>query len=335
MLVAIIVVAVLIVLVLGASLVTYFVVFFSPHKGQNDIHNVLTGEQYDDKKSEMLSLVDGFAKVPFEQVFVKSFDGLKLAGQYYHSADGAPLAICFHGYRGSAVRDYCGGATLLLKEGFNVLVVHQRAQGQSKGHTITFGVKERWDCIAWIHYALQRFGSNIDITLYGISMGATTVLLASGLNLPQNVRGIVADCPYNSPKEIICKVCRDMKLSCKLFYPFIWLGAVLFGRFNPSNHSAVEAVKRAQVPILIIHGEDDRLVPCEMSKEIQAANSALVRRETFSGAAHGISYLTDRQRYEKVVLEFLKDVAARADANKAVASSKLLNSTALGVAEQL
>lgn len=147
-------------------------------------------------------------ELTFESVFITSFDGVKLYARYYHVRDGAPLQIQFHGYRGSALLDFCGGNKLAREIGHNTLVVDQRAHGKSGGNTITFGINERYDCLSCINYAVERSGKETPIFLSGVSMDAATVLMASELNLPDNVIGIIADSPYSSPEEIIRKVCR-------------------------------------------------------------------------------------------------------------------------------
>lgn len=263
------------------------------------------GEQYAAVKHITKPLMEEMASLPYEQVFIRSHDGLRLSGMYYHLADDAPLQIQFHGYRGSPVRDFCGGHKLARNLGHNTLVIDQRGLGKSGGHTITFGIKERLDCLAWVHYAAERW-TKTDIFLSGVSMGATTVLMAGGLDLPGQVKGIIADCPFASPEKIIAKVCRDMKLPPALALPFIRAAARIFGRFDLRGADAAEAVKRAKVPMLIFHGEDDRFVPCSMSADIERANPVLVHRFTFPGAGHGLSYMADAERYERLTKEFIE-----------------------------
>lgn len=296
----------LLLLALLISWITYYIAFHSPRKGQNDPYNLPNSEQYQASREGMLTLVRELDAVPYEQVYITSDDGLKLAGRYYHRKDGAPLDIGFHGYRGTAVRDFCGGSKISFDEGHNVLLVDQRAQGKSEGHTITFGIMEQQDCLCWIRYANGRFGENIPITLYGVSMGASTVLMASELELPKNIRCIIADCPYSTAEAIIRKVCGDMGFPHRLVYPFIKLGARIFGGIRLSEGNAVEAVKHAKIPILIIHGEEDLFVPCSMSEEVYKANSEWVERHTFPASGHGLSYVTDTRRYEEAVKEFIR-----------------------------
>lgn len=294
----------LILVCLIISYITYRICFYSPHKGQNNIYNVPQGEQYDRNKKRTLEMITHTASLPYEPVEIINRSGMKLTGRYYHRRDGASVTICFHGYRGTSVRDFSGGCQFALELGHNVLMVDQRAHSSSDGHCIGFGVTERWDCLDWVSYVVRRFGPQVQIALHGISMGAATVLMASELDLPENVRCIMADSPYNRPRDIIRKVCRDMGFPPALLYPFIVVGARLFGGFHLEDGNAVAAVAHARIPILIIHGEDDRLVPCPMSLLIQQANPRYIERHTFPNAGHGISYTEDKPRYQAILREF-------------------------------
>ena len=139
-------------------------------------------------------------------------------------------------------------------------------------------------------------------------MGAATVLMASELSLPPQVRGIIADCPYSTPLAIIRKVGRDMHLPAGFSAFLASVSARLFGHFDLSASGPVDAVRHSPVPILLIHGEDDHFVPCEMSREILDANPSMIERYTFPGAQHGLSYLVDPVRYENLVCAFSRRV---------------------------
>jgi fermentation-respiration switch protein FrsA (DUF1100 family) len=252
----------------------------------------------------MLRLVEELEGCEFEPVSIRSHDGLTLCGRYYHISDQNHLEILFHGWRSNALRDGCGGAKLARDAGYNLLVVDQRAHGSSDGNTITFGVKEKYDCLDWVNYAIDRFGNDVRILLGGVSMGAATVLMASSLSLPPNVVGITADCPYSSPEAIIRKVCRDMGITDKISYPVIRIAARLFGGFSMKDGGAVEAVKHAKVPILIIHGEEDDFVPFSMAKEIYDACASEKYYLAVKGAGHGLSFFCDFDTYAAAEKEF-------------------------------
>lgn len=285
-----------------------YVFYFSDHRTLEECLNIPDSEQYQTQRKFMRKLLDDMAAEPFEQIFISSYDGKRLAAKYYPGKKDAPVQILMHGYKSNGIRDFCGGSKIGRELGYHIILVDQRAHGKSEGHTLTFGVLERMDCLAWIDYAKKRFGADTSIVLTGLSMGAATVLMASELDLSDNVKGIIADCPYSSPKEIICKVGKDQNLPVRLIYPFIFMGALIFGHFRLTDSSAAEAVKHTKVPILLIHGEDDRFVPCEMSRKIANANPAKIRLETFPEAGHGISYVLDPERYRKVTMEFLKSI---------------------------
>ena len=286
------------------SLWAYRKTFFRRRRRKENIYD-LPREISDDVKIRLHALIKDFDAVECEPVEILSHDGLRLFGRYYHVADGAPLHIQLHGYRSYAMRDFCGINSLSRTLGCNTLVVDQRAHGKSEGHTITFGIKERQDCLLWTEYAARRFGRETPIFLSGVSMGAATVLMATALPLPENVAGVIADCPYSSPRAIIRRVIGYMQLPVTLAYPLVVFAGMLFGNiFGLSRASAVEAVRLARCPILLIHGEDDTFVPCDMSREIQAARPDLIRLETFAGADHVMSYMTDVERYRKITAEF-------------------------------
>jgi len=297
-------------LVLLIAFITSGITFYSPKKHHGKPYSMPPGEQYKCLKQQMHEMVGRMEAIPCEWVEITSDDGLKLRARYYHVREGAPVAICVHGYRANALRDFCGIGEFCIKEGQNLLLLDQRGQGRSEGRYMTFGIRERFDLLRWIEYINGRCGNNTPILLYGISMGGATVLMAAGLGLPGNVRGIAADCPFSSAKDIICKVCRDMHLPAFILYPFIRLGARVFGGFDPEAATAAEALRASKLPVMIIHGEDDRFVPCDMSREIARANPETVRIHTFPEAGHGISYMQDMPRYHSLVRAFVQEVLA-------------------------
>ncbi len=295
-------------IILGISYISYYIAFRAPKRIKDSDVGVPLGEQYEKQRPGISKSIEEILSRSYEPVTISGFDGKTLFARYYHVSNDVPLQIFFHGYKSSAILDCCGGSKLAIKLGQNALVVDQRSHGQSEGNTITFGIKERRDCLCWIQYALSRFGDDVKIILAGLSMGAATVLMATDLELPSNVVGVIADCPYSSPKEIIQKVSRDMHLPAKLMYPFVKLGARIFGGFNLEESSAVSAVKKTQIPILLIHGEDDRFVPCNMSREIHKSCTSSIVFETIPGAGHGLSYMISPDKYEEITIKFINTV---------------------------
>ena len=291
---------VLAVLILLTAYICYRMAFYASRKEDEnaDEYAIPEGEIYEPYRERMVAWMKKVRAMPHDQVSVRSFDGLTLWGKYYEYAPGAPIEILFHGYRGSAERDMCGAVQRCHSLGHSALIVDQRASGKSGGNVITFGVNESRDCLTWIEYVTARFGPKTRIILAGISMGAATVVMAAGRELPENVIAILADCGYTSPRDIIKKViATDMKLPPDLAYPFVKLGARLFGRFDLDELSSIETVRNTPVPILLIHGESDDFVPCDMSKRCHEANPASTRLFTVPGAGHGLAYLVVKAGY--------------------------------------
>ena len=302
------IVAALVTAVIGVLLYCYNLAFRRDEKRVSKEGAVPEGEQYEVFSDVIIKGANNILNAPYEKVTTTSHDGIKLVGRYYHVKDGAPVSIIFHGYRSNIGTDCNGGYYLSVKNGYNVLVVYQRGHRESGGKTITFGVKERYDCLDWISYVNERFGEETPILLMGLSMGAATVLMAAGLDLPSNVKGIMADCGFSSPKEILQEVIRKMKYPLRITYFFVRMSARIFGQFDPEEASAVEALKDAKVPVHIIHGDDDRFVPSRMSRENYDACASAKEILIVPGAGHGLSYCVDAKAYEKAVQDFIDRV---------------------------
>lgn len=300
-----IIAAILIILAAVITVVMYVKCFYSPLAEQGDPYKIPNNPQFAPYRQRIARMIFDFSRVEYEPVETVSFDGLKLAGKFYRGRADMPVVIGFHGYRSMSLHDYCGEGMHMVEKGYNLILVDQRGCEKSEGHAITFGVNERFDCLRWIDFVRKHFGEDREIFLSGISMGATTVLLAAGLDLPDNVKGIMADCGFTSGSEIIKKVAKDRRLASWLFYPFARLGAKILGHFDLEACNAVDAVKKTKVPILITHGDDDRFVPYEMGQRLYEANPEMIRFETYTDAGHGISFLIDEERYKKMTEEFM------------------------------
>lgn len=287
--------------------ICFRIAFYAPPRKGKDPEAIETppGKIYEPFHEQMVQWVkEARARNPRE-FKITSFDGLRLTGKFYEYAPGAPMELMFHGYRGGAERDLSGGVHRCFACGRSALVVDQRTAGGSEGNVITFGIKEHRDCLAWVDFAVKEFGPDVKIILTGISMGASTVVMAGGRELPPNVIGILADCGYSSPRAIMKDViATKMHLPPNLSYPIVRLGAVLFGRFDPDAYSPMEALKTCKVPVIFFHGEDDDFVPCRMSEEMYDACPTRKKLVTVPGAGHGLAFPVDQEYYLKELLDF-------------------------------
>jgi len=284
----------------------YWEAFAKDDKRQAPSREIPVGHRYDAHREQMLENIGRLMEAPYERVTVRSYDGLKLVGKLYEGNPGAPLILFFHGYRSTAERDASGGFQLCREKGWHILMVDERGLGESEGKEITFGIRERFDCRIWAEYAARRFGEETPIFIWGISMGASTVLMASELPMPASVRGIVADCGFDTPAAIIKETARRRKMPAELSGWLVGLGARMFGGFRMDEASALDSISRARLPILLVHGEEDEIVPFEMVYALRDACASPVEVLTVPGAAHGISWYVDMPAYQGALVRFME-----------------------------
>lgn len=297
-----------------AALVCAFVcfmrVFYSPKRRElsEDEYEIPEGEIYEAHREQIIEWVKMARTYPCREMQITSHDGLTLRGKYYECNPGGIVEILFHGYQGNGERDMSGGIARCFALGRNALIVDHRASGRSEGKVITFGILEKLDCLRWIEKVKEEFGEGVKIILTGISMGAATVMMAAGTELPKQVICVLADCGYTSPKEIIKKVIGEMKLPANLLYPFVTLGARIFGGFRLNSDAPIEALKRARVPVILIHGDTDDFVPCQMSERLYGICASEKKRFVkIAGAGHGLAFPTDKEGYVRALAEFQKE----------------------------
>ena len=304
-----IVALILITMVLLLSYICFRMVFFVPRRKEvpSDELPVPEGALYEPYHPLMKKWILEARALKSEDFYIKSFDGLTLHAKYFEYDKNAVTEIMFHGYRGSAERDLSGGVQRCFALGRNILLVDQRTSCGSEGHVISFGINEHRDCLSWIDFAIQQFGPDVKLVLTGISMGASTVLMAAGKELPPNVVGVLADCGFSSAKKIIKKCARDIRVPDTLIYPFIKLGAKIFGHFDLEEYSPLEAMKTCKLPVIFLHGETDDFVPCDMSRELYEVCQSPKRLVTIPDAGHGLVYVVDNDTYFKEVCDFFTE----------------------------
>ena len=243
---------------------------------------------------------------PHEDVWIASNDGLKLHGVYFPGEKTNKAVICFHGYTSQCMSDFIGLSEYYLKHGFRMLLVDERAHGQSEGEYIGFGCKDRFDAVKWIQWLIKEAGEDVQILLHGISMGGATVLMTSGLPLPSQVKGIISDCAFTSPKEVFTHVLNTMYHLPA--FPMIQVADAVNkskAGYGLDECNAAREVRKAKVPILMIHGEKDTFVPCEMCERIYVNCASPKKKLIIKGAAHAERYYKDTKAYEAAMDSFI------------------------------
>lgn len=240
-----------------------------------------------------------------EEVEIKSRDGLRLVGHWYPCENAKRIIVAMHGWRSAWHMDFGMIADFWHNEGCCILFAEQRAQNNSEGEYMTFGYTERYDCLDWINWVNERTEQQYPVYLAGVSMGASTVLMTAGLDLPENVKGVIADCGYTSAYDIWKHVVKDnMKLSYGL--RGLMIDRICQKKINTGSKeiTTITAMQKTQIPILFIHGTDDKFVPVRMTYENYKACNAPKELLIVPGAIHGQSYYIEQEKYEAVTRRF-------------------------------
>ena len=242
-----------------------------------------------------------------EDIYITSFDGLKLHATYLPADNSKNFVLCFHGYMSRGLNDYGSMAKFYHEQNFNVIMTDARNHGDSEGKYTGFGVLDRHDAKKWIDYTIERFGDDVKIFLHGDSMGGATVLMTSGLDLPSNVKAIVADCAFTSAYDVFSHVLkRDYHIPK---FPLMNITERMTKKkagYGYSDVNTLDEVAKTKTPILFIHGEIDDFVPVWMSeKNYEACNS---EKEILivKGADHAESYYVDTDLYESAVKKMIE-----------------------------
>lgn len=304
--IAIFIILAAVLIILGVTLYFFSIAFVRRHGGIQDGFESAENKFLAPHKDEIIKGMEYIKSLRGDECTVTSFDGLRLYGQFYKKDNPIGTVILFHGYRSDARRDFSCAVRMYSDKGLNVLLVDQRSHGKSEGRLITFGIKERYDVLKWVQFVIEKRGKEEPIFLGGMSMGATTVLLSSSLDLPQNVKGIVADSGFTSPVDIIKKVARrNFNIDASMIIPVFDIYCRIFGGFGIKNISAVNAVKQTKIPILYFHGLRDNFVPCRMCQENYEATASVKEIHLIEGADHGLGYFFDTEGIESAVERFI------------------------------
>lgn len=245
------------------------------------------------------------AEEPHEIVEITAGDGQIMKGHWFPKENASRIIIAMHGWRSSWSHDFGLISSFFKENGCSVLYPEQRGQGASGGTHIGLGILERFDCRDWIDWVNEHNLDGKPIYLAGVSMGATTVLMTSGLELPNNVSGIIADCGFTSPHDISKHIVENnLHMSYGIRGQIADTLCKEKNQIGTKAYSSVCAMKENRIPVLFIHGADDTFVPVTMTYENYKACAAPKELLIVPGADHAMSYYVNREKYEEAVKAF-------------------------------
>lgn len=265
-------------------------------------------------EAELLALLEEkkekLEKTPHEIAEIVVPDGTHLVGHLFRAEEPRRAVIAMHGWRSCWSKDFSIIADFLMENNCTVLFPEQRGQGESDGEYMGFGMIERYDCLEWIRWMNDNGFSGLPLYLAGVSMGASTVLMTSGFeDLPENVKGILADCGFTSAKAIWKHISEE-----NLHIPYVRhekrVDDLVRKRIdlNSDAYSTLDAMETNVTPILFVHGSGDTFVPVEMTMENYEACKAPKKLLIVEGANHGMSYVEAREEYESAVKKFWQEL---------------------------
>ena len=275
-------------------------------KGRDRLRGFTDEEAFLEKLLEGEKALKSKETVP---VWTTSFDGTRLCGHWYPCPNPKRAILAMHGWRSGWARDFGTIADFWHESGCSVLFIEQRGQGESGGECMGFGLLERYDCQSWAKFLCEELLEySLPVYLAGISMGAAAVLMASDLELPGEICGIIADCGFTSPYAIWRHVAGE-NLHC--LRSINWAAADRLCRrklrIGLEDFSAPEALRRTDIPVLFLHGTDDHFVPVSMTYENYKACASPKRLFVVPGADHGMSYYCDPEGYREAFKRFWRE----------------------------
>jgi len=249
-----------------------------------------------------------YEDIPKESETISSYDGLKLHGIYIPARDkhSNKLAIVMHGYQSKA-RDMMIIAKMYSDMGFQVLVIDQRAHGQSQGKFTSVGYYESYDLKKWLHFVTRNYGANINILLHGVSMGAATAVLATRFRESNNVKMMVLDSCFTNFKDTL-KLSTDHGYQ-KLFIPGVNLMSRFILKFGLKTVNPLKHIRRSNIPSIFIYGSDDKVITKKMTESLHHhLKSQQKEILIIEGARHAKGFELDKDRYIQHVLDMASDI---------------------------
>ncbi len=280
--------------------VALFVKFFRKVPSEKLRKNALKDEYYDGLREKMLAASERMDNMPNTRITRTSEDGLKLSARYYKN-ESDKLIVFFHGVHAVAWNGLAFVAETFWQQKYNVMIVDQRAHGQSEGMYSTYGYRESDDVLCWLDRLADMKLS--EIVLYGISMGATALGLASDRIKDDRVKALIMDCGFTSLYDLEKHILNYNHIPDFLMSGMIVAGNAIFKIDN--KECTQEHIKNSDIPMLFLHGTADRVVPIECSKNNLDACKSMKEMITVDGAGHTTATVVGGEEVREKICDFI------------------------------
>ena len=222
----------------------------------------------------------------YKDVFFSTEDGRRLHGWFFPQDGDSPVILFCHGNAGN-ISHRLHNVRLLLEKGLQVFIFDYRGYGKSSGRPSEKGIY--MDGLAAYDYLVEmEYFTPDKIILFGRSLGAT---VAIEIAVRKDVKGIIIESGFTSTK--------GMAKTMFLFNPF--------SHFLPANYNNLEKIVRISVPKLIIHGDEDHIVPFAMGEKLFAASKEPKYFYALRGAGHNDTYVVGGEEYFRKIAMFTRD----------------------------
>ena len=261
----------------------------------------LKGTIYHPYQDELREKVAEAKQIEYNLVTIRSDDNLKLVGRYYDKGSDTTVLLV-HGYQSTSFNNFWSHLKFYLSLGYNVLMIDQRAHGMSGGRFTTTGCKEKYDLINWISWLDSSTGCS-NIFLYGISMGATTVGLASDKITNPKVKGLIMEAGFTSFYDELCyNLGRVFMKKAALNYVVLCAKRLLHANIKEST---TETLSKTKLPVLFMHGSADRDVPLAHTESSFLSCGSEKSLVIVDGAPHTLCHFIGKEYTEDKTKEFI------------------------------
>lgn len=278
-----------------------FLRFFVKWKPEKCVQTALIDGGYDKYRDKIKSIAEKLDKLPNERVYCNSKDGLALSARFYNTGSDKVAVLC-HGVHAVPWNNFSVLGERLLASGYDVLIIDERAHGQSQGRFVTYGTRESEDILCWLDF-LKSYPAIKEITLCGVSMGGSSVCYIADKVDDERVKTLIIDCAFVSADRLTKEIFKRMKLPYFLVCG-AFVCAKLFVKVDMKERTEDHLAKTG-IPALFIHGTADKVVNYKQTLSNYSACASKKQLITVDGADHTVATVAGGDEVLQKIMNFI------------------------------